>query len=150
MADDFSKRIETFGQNVWKKAQGAVDIVGLNTDIGIKTKELTQLYTDIGREYCIVHSEQAKAEIPELYEKAYLLAKKISDLEEEIQRCKGLRKCTSCGSMTSIQSTFCPNCGIAMPAVDPRNEPYSNSCGNCGARMESEDQFCASCGAKRE
>ena len=157
MAEEFGKRIEAFGQNIWKKAQGAVNIVGMNNDISVKSRVLTDLYAEIGKAYCSRHRVDAETEFPELCEKAHVLEEEIANLHEEIQLQKGLRKCASCASFAPEQAAFCPACGAAMPqpepepAPGPESEPVADksTCGQCGAHME-EDAFCAVCGAQRE
>ncbi len=156
MAEDLGKRIGAFGQNVWKKAQGAVSIVTLNSDIAAKTRELTDLYADIGKAYCIQHPEDAVTAFPELCNHAFALANEISQLQEQVLLEKGLLKCQACGAMVPAPAAFCPTCGAAMPKPEPQPEPEPaepepnpNACPNCGADMEPEDVYCASCGAKR-
>ncbi len=154
MAEEFGKRIEAFGQNIWKKAQGAVNIVGMNNDISAKSRVLTDLYAEIGKAYCGKHRGDAETEFPELCEKAHALAAEIAGLQEEIQLQKGFRKCVACGALAPAQATFCPACGAAMPRPEPEPEsdPVADKsvCRQCGAHMVESDVFCAACGARRE
>lgn len=155
MSDDFGKRIESFGQNIWKKAQSAVDTVTINSDIAAKTRELTQLYADIGREYCVSHGLDAEREMPELFEKASALAKEIADMQETLNLKKGFRKCLACGALVPVQAAFCPSCGAAMPPMpEPEPEPEPEKpdddvCPACGRELDDDDKFCPACGAKR-
>lgn len=155
MSDDFSKRIESFGQSVWKKAQGAVNIVGKNSDIAAKTQELKELYADIGKAYCITHPEAAQTEFPDLCGKAAALTSEITRLQDEILQAKGFQKCAACGALVPAPAAFCSSCGASMPqppspepepAPEPEAEPV---CGNCGATLHEQDLFCAACGTKR-
>ena len=157
MADDLGKRIESFGQNIWKKAQGAVNTVTVNADISAKSRELTQLYADIGREYCVAHGADAEREMPELFKKATDLAGEIADMQEMLNLRKGFRKCPSCSALVPVQAAFCPTCGAAMPplpepepAPEPEEEKDDDACPACGAEMDDDDKFCPACGAKRE
>lgn len=152
MAEDLGKRIGAFGQNVWKKAQGAVNIVAMNNDIAAKTRALTELYAKIGEAYCCAHREMAAGTFPELSSQAFALAEEIAGLEELVQLEKGLLKCPACGAMAPASAAFCPACGAAMPEPAPKTpdrEPLPERCDACGAAMETEDVFCSACGRKR-
>jgi len=115
MADDFGKKIERFGQDVWKKTTETVGVIGKNAEIASKTRELDDLYTDIGRQYFERHTDSVTKEFPALAERAQALSKEIADLEDQILQQKGYRKCVSCGESVSQTAAFCAACGAAQP-----------------------------------
>lgn len=162
MADNgFGKKIEDFGQNVWKKAQSAVDIVSLNNDIGTKSRELEAIYTEIGRSYCTEQAEAAKAAYPERFDEAARLFSEIDALEEKVRRRKGVKKCPRCGEQVVLSAAFCPKCGSEVPTPEPEPEPEAECkaepvvetdatfCASCGASLSEGDVFCPRCGKAR-
>lgn len=48
MAEKLGKRIGALGQNVWRKAQDAYDIVRINNDAAARSRELADVYEQIG------------------------------------------------------------------------------------------------------
>lgn len=164
MADEFGKKVEAFGQNIWQKAQKTIDIVGINNDIGIKERRLAQLYADIGEAYCKAHLSDAQAEFPDLCGEAFALTKEIASLQASILRIKGFRECPACHRTVDGDAAYCPRCGVAMPAPEPPEEPDEPDepdepapeepddphCGQCGAELDGDAHFCHNCGAKHE
>ena len=154
MADDFGKRVEAFGQNIWQKAQKTIDIVGINNDIGAKERRLTQLYAEIGEAYCKAHLEDAQTEFPALCEEAFALTREIDSLQASVLRIKGYRECPACHAMADDTAAYCPSCGTAMPEPAPEpapaQEPDEARCKQCGEKLDSDDKFCPNCGEKRD
>ncbi len=157
MTDDFGKKVEAFGQNIWRKAQRTFDIVSINNDIGIKERRLSELYAEIGEAYCKSHQEDAQTEFPEFCEEAISLIREIAALRAAVLRTKGYRECAACHAMVDECAAYCPRCGAAMPEPEPEPEPAAEAheadgmhCGECGASLEDDDHYCSNCGAKRD
>ena len=161
MADEFGKKMEAFGQNIWQKAQRTIDIVNINNDIGVKERRLTELYAKIGEAYCKAHLADAQTEFPEFCEDAFALTREIASLKASVMRIKGYCECPACHAMVDADAAYCPNCGTAMPepepepVPEPEHEPEAESendtrCKQCDAEMDEDDHFCHNCGAKRE
>lgn len=155
MPDDFGKKVERFGQDIWRKTQGAFGVLSKNTEIAAKSRELRTVYTEIGRQYCSKHAAEAGNEFPELCAQALQMAQEIATLETEVLAQKGCRKCASCGESVAITAAFCPSCGAAQPKEEPPVEEASFDaedgwvCPGCGAKADDDDAFCSVCGAKR-
>jgi len=155
MAEDFGKKVERFGQDVWKKTTDTFGVIGKNAEIASKSRELRTVYAEIGRQYCSKHAQETGNEFPELCAQAYEMATEISDLETQVLKQRGLRKCTSCGESISKIAAFCPHCGAQQPKEEPAadeaesDEPAGWTCPNCNASMGPDDQYCSSCGTKR-
>ncbi len=152
MADnDFGKKIEDFGQNIWKKAQSAVDIVSLNNDLSTKSRELSQVYAELGAACCKQQSAETEKNFPQLYEEARQLAAEIDALQEKVQRKKGVKKCPGCGELVSLGAAYCAKCGARVPdpAPEPEAEPDTGVYSGCGAPLDEDDAFCSQCGAKK-
>lgn len=158
MAEDFGKKIERFGQDIWKKTTDAVGSIGKSAESANKTRELKGVYADIGRQFCEKHPAQAADEFAELAAQAKELEAEIAVLETQILEQRGSKKCVSCGEQIPYAAAFCSKCGAAQPKIEPEPEPEPAveaqvvdewTCSACGAKMDSSDAFCTACGAKR-
>ena len=126
MSDDFGKKMERFGQDVWKKTTDtvstigkktseAVGVIGKNADIAGKTHDLNELYAQIGKLLIESHSSQASELFPAQFEQIHQLKGEIDEIEAELLQQKGCRKCVSCGESISSAVAFCPKCGAPQP-----------------------------------
>lgn len=126
MSDDFGKKMERFGQDVWKKTTDtvstigkktseAVGVIGKNADIAGKTHDLNELYTQIGKVLVESHSSQASELFPAQFEQIRQLKSEIDEIEAQLLQQKGCRKCASCGEPISSVVAFCPKCGAPQP-----------------------------------
>lgn len=154
MAEDFGKKIERFGQDIWKKTTDAVGAISKSAEVSNKTRELKTVYANIGEQYCAKHAEQAAAEFIELTERAKVLEGEIAELEAQILEQRGSKKCVECGEQIAFGAAFCSNCGATQPKPepDPEEEPEVVDgwvCPACGHQMGSADAFCSACGVKR-
>ena len=154
MAEDLGKRIGAFGQYVWKKAQGAYDIVSINSDVAAKSRDLADVYTEIGRAYCAAHPGGTANEFPALCEKAAALEKEIAALNDTVLHIRGRVRCPACGEEAPGSAAFCPACGAKLAPREPDEEPACEAaetrvCRACGAALEASDVFCPACGAKQ-
>ncbi len=155
MADDFGKKVERFGQGVWKKTQDTFGVIGKNSEISSKSRDLRMVYAEIGRQYCDKHAAETDNEFAELTTRAQQMAEEIAELEAQVLAQKGCRKCVSCGESIPAASAFCPHCGAAQPKEEPPvvEESFVSDngwiCPNCGERADGADLFCSSCGTKR-
>ena len=48
MAEDFGKKIEKFGQEIWKKTTDVVGSISKSAEVANKERDLKQVYADIG------------------------------------------------------------------------------------------------------
>jgi len=156
MAEDFGKKVEQFGQDIWKKTTDVFNVLSKNTEIAGKQRELRTVYAEIGKLYCAKHGTEAGNEFREQCERALAMAQEIEALEQEVLQHRGRRKCAKCNESIPSTAAFCPHCGAAQPKEEPREEPAEDAevidswiCPVCGAKMDEDDQYCTVCGAKR-
>ena len=154
MAEDFGKKIEKFGQDIWKKTTDAVGSISKSADVANKRHELKAVYSDIGQQFTKKHSAQANDEFGSLTQIAANLEKEIADLEAQILEQRGSKKCVECGEQIPYAAGFCSKCGAPQPKqeAEPAEEPEVVDgwlCRACGQEMGSADSFCSACGAKR-
>lgn len=154
MSEDFGKKIERFGQDIWKKTTGAVDAIGKSAESANKSRELKTVYADIGKQFCEKHPAQAADEFADLTRQAITLESEIAELEAQILEQRGTKKCVSCGEQIPLESLFCPKCGAAQPKVEPAPAAEGEVvdewvCPVCGVKNSSARDTCVACGAKR-
>jgi len=54
-----------------------------------------------------------------------------------------------CGAPLSAKHTFCSNCGLKVPALDPgldKSKEEETVCPKCGIKVKPDDRFCCKCG----
>lgn len=154
MAEDFGKKIEKFGQEIWKKTTDVVDSISKSADVSSKRRDLRTVYADIGQQFIQKHPGQARDEFGELTLRASDLEKEIAELEAQILEQRGSKKCVECGEKIPYAAAFCSKCGAPQPKQEA--EPAEEAevvdgwkCPACGQSMGSADTFCTTCGAKR-
>ena len=154
MAEDFGRKIEKFGQDIWKKTTDVVDSIGKSADVSGKRRDLRTVYADIGQQFIQKHPGQAMDEFGELTRRASDLEKEIAELEAQILEQRGSKKCVECGEKIPYAAAFCSKCGAPQPKQE--QEPAEEAevvdgwkCPACGQEMGSADTFCSSCGVKR-
>lgn len=154
MAEDFGKKIERFGQDVWKKTTDAVGTIGKSAEAANKKRELNGIYADIGKRFCEKHPAQATDEFADLTAQAIELEAQIAQLEAQILAQRGVKKCAECGAEIPLAAPFCSACGAAQPKLeqDPATEGEVLDewiCPVCGVKNGSASETCVACGAKR-
>ncbi len=158
MAEEFGKKIEQFGHDIWKKTTDAVGTIGKNAEVSNKSRELKAVYAELGMRFCEKHPSQAEEEFAELTGQAKTLEAEIAELEAQILEQRGTKKCVSCGEEIPLQAAFCSACGAAQPKPEPKAESESTVegevvdewvCPVCGVKNSSARETCVACGAKR-
>lgn len=152
MAEDFGKKVERFGQDIWKKTSDAFGVIGKSTEVASKRRELRLAYADIGSKYYELHAGDADAALADLVALAKVKADELRQLEEQLLQYKGYRKCISCGEAISVSVAYCPHCGAQQPKEEPAEEPEADAdwtCPRCGAVTDADSLYCVACGEKR-
>ncbi len=154
MAEDFGKKIERFGQDIWKKTTDAVGAIGKSAEVANKTRDLKAVYAEIGKQFVENHPAQAADEFADLSAQAKQLQQEIADLEAQILEQRGTKKCVACGEELPYMSSFCSKCGAAQPKVE--SEPAAEGevvdewiCPICSVKNDSSRETCVACGASR-
>lgn len=156
MADDFGKKVERFGQDIWKKTSDAFGVISKSTEIAGKQREMRLVYAEIGKKYFELHANAPEEAFSELFETARAKADELKKLEEQLLQYKGYRRCAVCGETISASVAYCPRCGAEQPKDEPsyETEPDEDAdadwiCPRCGIDNDMENLFCVACGEKR-
>lgn len=154
MADDFGKKVERFGQDIWKKTSDAFGVISKSTEIAGKQREMRQIYAEIGRKYFELHTSAPEDALADLFAAAKTKADELAALEEQLLQYKGHRRCAACGETISASVAYCPRCGAEQPKEEPVEEPEPDEeadwiCPRCGVVNDTDNLFCVACGEKR-
>jgi len=151
--DDIGKKISQTTQSAVKGAKEMADIAGLNMKISEEQGSLNSLYAQIGKKYYELHSETADENFSELCTSVTECSAKIANLEEEVKKIKGIKRCQSCGAEVPMTATFCGTCGAETREEPEPVEPAEPSgqvatCPNCNQELTGGAAFCGNCGHK--
>lgn len=170
---EFMKKIEEISKKVGKTATETYNTVAdksgklieetkMKISISDKQNEIDEVYENIGK---TVYDMYVKGEdVGKAFTKE---AKKIDKIKNEIEEIskkilynKGLRNCSSCGEVISIDSSFCELCGSKQKVLrikeekkeEQENESKTDTkdkvCPQCGLVTSFDSKFCARCGYK--
>ena len=154
MAEDFGKKVERFGQDIWKKTSDAFGVISKSTEVASKRRELRLAYADVGSKYCELHGGEAEPALTDLVAIAKVKLDELHSLEEQLLEYKGYRKCAACGETISSSVVYCPHCGAQQPKEAPAEdaEPEVDAdwtCPRCGVVNDADNLYCVACGEKR-
>ncbi len=144
--DQLGKKISNAGKDVAQQANIFAETTRLNNMIADKERQITQIYTAIGKAYYASHCENPAD--PEAANMAQITAifDEIARLRENIRQLKGMTLCPGCGVEIARNAAFCTRCGYRMAAPEPAFVP--KTCPVCGREGAPEDKFCVNCGTQ--
>lgn len=94
-----------------KKTQNLTGTMSLNSQISDLEKANAALYSQLGREYFKRWQAHPVAELAQIVAAIEANIDKSVQLNEEIKRLKGIKKCPRCGNDMAYDAIFCPSCG---------------------------------------
>ncbi len=118
-AMDFINKV---GSTIAKKAKEAAGISSLNSQISTQEEIIDKLCLEIGKTVYEKRNAFPDSELAEKYTAVSNAYAEIARLKSEIISVKGAKQCPSCGIEVALTSSFCPNCGTAVPTPEPA--PY--------------------------
>ena len=172
--DSLSGKIINAGQSIAQSTKNFKDVTKFKNNISGYEKQITELYTIVGKGYYERHKNDPDTEDKININAINSLFKQINDLKEHIKEIEGITKCPKCGADVPNDASFCNNCGCkiiketeglkkcpkcgsnvsnnALFCVNcgfkiPK-EPEGRRCSNCGKPLAENSMFCANCGTK--
>ncbi|MCM3784762.1 zinc ribbon domain-containing protein [Neobacillus mesonae] len=114
---NFLQRIKDGAGRATEKAQHAVEINKLNSQIANIKHEMSVNYTEMGRIFYEGYRAQdmsiAEQKMMELSEACDELQDEINEIREKIALLKNERVCV-CGHVSDLDANFCPKCGRSL------------------------------------
>ena len=142
--NDLGGKIKNAGQSIASSTKNFADVTKLKKNISDYDKQITELYTIIGKSYYEHHKDDTDAEDKDSILKINSLVEQVDNLKQQIREIEGFKKCPNCGGDVSATALFCNYCGSKM-----ENEPeVITQCPNCGKDVTSDSLFCNNCGYK--
>lgn len=128
------------------KTKNLTTTVSLNSQISEQEKKLDSLYKELGTKYYSLYNQYKVPELLDICENINQSNQKIKDLQDQIKKLKGIKKCISCGRDIPYEAVFCPSCGTN--AYNKNDNAKDRVCSNCGSELKPEATFCTNCGMK--
>lgn len=136
----FIGKVSYFGQNASNKMKDTAEIVKISGQLTNNTKQIEELYQEIGRQYCAAPPETAAAQVATLVQHVRMLQQQNEVLEQQVQDLKGVVTCPRCGNQYKNGTPFCSSCGYQFPCIT------TEICRKCGSPLEQGQGFCTICG----
>lgn len=126
---NFLQRIKDGAGRATEKAQHAVEINKINSQIANIKHDMSVNYTEMGRIFYEGYRAQdmslAEERMMELSAECDTLQDEIDELHEQIALLKNERVCV-CGHVSDLDANFCPKCGCALTGVE-KSAPVSHA-----------------------
>ena len=106
-------------------------------------------YIELGRLYMQRHGEDFEPEFENIVLAIKELEANTESHEREIEKLRGIVKCTSCGSTVPRGAAFCSSCGAEVKKPEEKSNEVI-SCTSCGTPLKENDKFCTKCGTPAE
>ncbi len=105
--DNIKDSIVSAGKYVTENASIATSKANAHLNLKTKQNVLEKEYAKLGREYFNGLTKKDKTK----YKEIVRLEEEIANLSDEIETLKGTHVCQKCGTKTTKEMTFCPECG---------------------------------------
>lgn len=103
-----------------KKAREMTEISSLHSQISAQEDIIDRLCLEIGKKVYEKRESFPDSELEEKYTAVSNAYGEIERLKTDIILVKGAKRCPHCGIEVSLDFTFCPECGTAVPEPQPR------------------------------
>lgn len=148
--DEIGKKITDVGQETATKAKKFTEIAKLNSLIGDKEKEISNLFVELGHSY---YERKKNDESPEeTVKQITAFYEEIEAYKKQIVELKGFGNCPQCGAEVTNGAVFCNSCGAKLNDEKAKAEEAKaeeeKTCPQCGMKVGESDLFCNSCGNK--
>lgn len=145
--DELSKKISQTSQDVMKKTKDTAEVMKINGIISEEEKGINKLYQQIGMRYCELHPDSAEEALANLVDEVKSAKARVEEYSEQVNKLKGIVKCSQCGANVQYGAPFCSSCGTRMGAeVAATQKAVVGYCLTCGAGILEGMAFCTSCG----
>lgn len=143
------------GKDMADKARELAEVNRLNTQISVQKNTIENLYKEIGQLVYENRENWKAVDISAQIEQIDSAQENVEELQKDILRARGVKRCENCGAEIDRSVAFCPKCGIAMPADEAeqevevqqmQQEQTVSMCPGCNKEIEPNIAFCPFCG----
>ena len=114
--------ISNKSKNVARKAKELAEISSLNNQITAQEDIINKICLEIGKTVYEKREAFPDTELEEKYNATSNAYAEITRLKSKIIFVKGAKQCPNCGIEVPLTSSFCPDCGTAVPTPEPEPE----------------------------
>ncbi|GFI22548.1 hypothetical protein IMSAGC011_01324 [Lachnospiraceae bacterium] len=111
--------ISNKSKDVARKAKEIAEVSNLNNQINAQEDIINKICLEIGKTVYNKRDLFPDTELEEKYTTASNAYAEIARLKSKIIFVKGAKQCPGCGIEVPLTSSFCPDCGAAVPAPEP-------------------------------
>lgn len=144
--DEMGQKISTADEGAMGMERSFDDTASLNTALSEEEKKIDDLYTQTGKLYYALHSQDYEEDFDALIVSITSSCEKIESIKKQIQDIKAVKRCESCGAKVPNDSSFCNACGSPLKTDETVLDEGKIKCENCGAVLDKNMSFCTSCG----
>lgn len=168
---EFMKKIEEISKKVGKTATDTYNTVAdksgkiiegtkIKISISDKENEIEDIFLNIGKTVYDMYKkgEDVGREFTKESKKIEKIEKEVEHMQDRFLHNKGLRKCSICGEVIELESSFCGYCGqkqkpVKIKVEEGKTEEKEENkedkvCPQCGFVSQSISKFCSRCGYK--
>ncbi len=138
--EDLGKKLSCFGQSAAQKTKELTEIARLVAANADRNRKIDQLYTEIGKAYYTAHKDDAFSESAAQIMEITTLFADIAAAQDEINRIKGLVKCTNCGADVEATNAYCNACGAKIEAPVAEEAPVEEAAEEAPAAEETTEE----------
>lgn len=120
---------------------GNAGIEELNSFVSNKKREISGLYTEIGKSYYTRHKNDSCAEESEKIKAVNRLMQEIYECRVRLFMLREITECRVCGKDIPADSAFCSYCGTAIRTVDIKGDKAGASAENTVPAAEPEENI---------
>ncbi len=140
--DKVSEAITATGKTVGDKTKQGTDIVKLSYKLSTEQKNLTDIFTEIGKAYYEENKDAPQSEaLVQLVAEATVKNAEIEGIKEQIRQIKGVTVCPNCGADVPLEYDFCGKCGTKIEKPEPVVEETAEEETEDEIKVEVDDNF---------
>lgn len=119
--DKLTNTLSAAGKDGLNKAKELKDTAKLSMDIKEREGAIQKYYRELGKAYYQDHKGDLSPEYEQVSE-IRAAFEEIGELKATKDDVRGIKRCSSCGSVVTPGAKFCPNCGEKCETEPPREE----------------------------
>ena len=149
------KKITETSQEVVQKTKETAEILKLNSMISDEETQLKEYYIELAKAYYEANKDSVPEEYASYFANITEKHTNIANLNDQINKVKGMFPCPNCGASLQSEALFCSSCGTKIekpenPVPVAEEAADVKCCKKCGEPIQEGFAFCINCGAKLE